>query len=440
MSEYKRTANTSNWSIVGRLRYDYLSFYDFDNYGFEFSVVGSFASSRIQALINDINANPTARNHNSKNNLVIIDDEYMSYDNIIAMPNGGYRAGGVVRGIFDTLPQSHYFGTMVYFIGNQLNVNSMFGGIVATEGNSTIENLEITTGTHDQEQPFNMDEVETFHTTRRSERPSIVANLRFGSDRGSFTRYFYESALISIYSYDILFNFIGRNKFNNPSILLQTALDPVVDMYAHVKLCIEVDCNGVNFKRFFDLRNGDNTANITDVRFTWADFCNHMNTKVFANNSVSLKIMTYDESKDLYSHQFYQKNINWGIPRFGGVVLSDGDVQAFANTLISTSNDCIILPETPYSIKMSLPFDDCVLVFIGSISSSGILAQDGNKYVLSNIAYRIDGYDSSGNALGHKVDITDGFIIRSGYTRLFPSGEVYYKYTSGNFVGYAPTV
>ena len=80
--KYIQTTKSSQFSIVGRMVYSYAEFYAKDQTGFEIAILGSNGKSLIEDKINKIEANPELYNATSKRNLLVVDNEIMSYDSI----------------------------------------------------------------------------------------------------------------------------------------------------------------------------------------------------------------------------------------------------------------------------------------------------------------------------------------------------------------------
>ena len=80
------------------------------------------------------------------------------------------------------------------------------------------------------------------------------------------------------------------------------------------------------------------------------------------------------------------------------------------------------------------------MIFIGTPASSPyiVIGQDGLTYDLSTTAYRIDGYDATGNAIVHQITIREDFIFKTNYTVLVGNWTDYFRYRSGNYLGYTP--
>lgn len=449
---YSISAKSSTWSTVGRLVYGYDCGYAFDSTGFEFYMVGTNGEDLIADKIKAINANPYQYNHTSNLNCLIINDEIMSYDKIIKLPNGHYQVQGVVRGIFDTLPSAHTTEDVIYFIEYCINItgNNQF---VAYAGDIAHEQLELKTESVDVAQPFESQDLIQIETQRRSECPSVMANLKLCADRGTESVYRYTHQTLPSMSFDILFSFIGRNKFNSYGILEQTDDITKIDVSTATKNYIKVECAGEEFELMSDatyMADEDNDGNLelhntTSMKMRWVDFCQYMNNKVAVSNSIVVSAGTYDSDKNLYSYAQYKAAIQYMMPRIVGIVTNVSDVQAYADSLTINGANSIVVPQTPVSPQQTLTFDDCALIFLGTPTQQGgqsvAIGQDGNYYDLSTTTvFRIDGATPTNTAIIHQVDIDDKFIVRTRFTTLVGNWEDYYRLNNGVWYGYTPYI
>ena len=93
------------------------------------------------------------------------------------------------------------------------------------------------------------------------------------------------------------------------------------------------------------------------------------------------------------------------VPRLVGIVTSNADAQAYADSLVQQT--IIFVPETGISPSLTLSYEDCALIFVGDVSSANpndtslVQGQDSQWYHLKTYAYRIDGseqvLDANGN-------------------------------------------
>ena len=318
----------------------------------------------------------------------------MSYTNIVKLPNGHYQLKGIIRGIFDTLPEQHTAESIIYFVENRQNITGAEESIEA--GNIGTEYLEIRTETLNVAQEFDVTLVEEL-TTRRAEQPSVMSNMKFGADMGTETMLDYDFTSATIFSGDLLFTFIGRNKFNNYGIIEQTDTITNVTVSDSTKNVIQThsaDIDGEWMTDAVETQIIDQIPvkiNINDARLKWSQFCEDMGDNVQYQNTVILDVMTYDSTKELYSYDKYEKSIDWRVPRYVGVVTDQAEAQALADSYILVSSNSIVVPETSVSPQLAMLYTECPIIIEGTSASNGIMGQDGNYYTLSNQAYRIVG-------------------------------------------------
>lgn len=454
---YNISTRSQNWTTGARFVYGLDEAYDFDTNGFEIVHAGTNSEEALDEMIKTINKDPNQYNHTSGLNILIVsytedtskgfvDREIMSFDTIKKLPNGHYMVQGVVRGVYDTVPKRHTIEALIFFNDHKQNVtggNTPGNGMVVAQGQYKDEELEIRTETATQAQQFDLTQVETIRTTRRSEQPSIMGNLKFGADRGTETKYWYSLQPMEAVSGDLVFTFLGRNKFNNFGIIEQTDATTVINVAASTQNVISISCNGETFEQKEDAWDAVNNVNITSMRLKWADFCKNLNNKVSVLNSVNMRVKTYDKNKDLYSHDEYYKEIQYNIPRIVGILDNSANVQAYADSIVQPANNAIIIPQTPVSPQLAVNFEDCPLIFIGTpvtvpSALTPAYGQDGNPYILTTDAYRVDGYDSNGNAIIHKITIDEEYIVRTNFTALVNNYEDYFRYRNGTYGGYTP--
>ena len=433
--KYLQTSKASQFSILGRMVYGYTESYAKDNIGFEIVSLGSNGSALLNYKIEKINSDPTIYNSLSKSNLLVVDNEIMSYDTITLLQNGNFMISGILRGLFDTIPKAHTAESIVVFLDYYQNVNS--SSYVCLQGDTVSEQLELTTETLDGAQSFDANKLTHMTTKRRSESPSIMANLKFGADRGTLTSYSYNYPATEEFSGDLLFTFNPRNKLNTFSIINQT--DSITNLVeTSTDIVMRTSCNEVTSEvktSALALVDGINVNKTSEI-MSWAEFCKNMGNRLSAVNNVVMDILTYNADNKLYSYDMYTKNIIYYMPTLVGIFTNIEDVQTYANQLVSQP-DTILIPETTVSPQFNLTFNDCPLIFIGTLSTNGILAQDGNKYDLTSlVAYRIDG--KSGDAIIHKVVLDEEYVFKSKFTTHDNNYSVYYKLKNGNWIPYTP--
>lgn len=453
---YGISAKTQNWTACARFEYGYEEKFEFDTVGVEIRHVGTNSEDWLDKRIVAIANNPSMYNHTSNLNTLITAErdplfntyratEIMSYDTIVKLPNGNYMLQGVVRGILDTLPKKHTTETIIFFNDASLSVTNGVGpgnGRIQQQGAYKTEQLEIRTETATQAQPFDLNLVDILETTRRSEQPSVMGNLQFGADRGTETNYWYSIQPYEYISGDILFRFLGRNKYNSFGIIEQTDATTAINVAPTTQNVLNVSCNGVTFEYMWDAWDATNLQNITEMTLKWADFCKELNNKVSESNTAILKVRTYDTNLQIYSYDQYQRTIQYSVPRLVGILDDPSKVQIYADSIVDASLNSIVVPQTTISPQLTLTFEDCPLIFIGDTNlaqgQTPVFGQDGVGYNLSTDAYRIDGCDNNGNAIVHKITIEDEYVFRTNFTVLANNFADYFRYRGGVYVGYIP--
>lgn len=451
-NEYKRKSESGTWSMAGYMSYGYDEGYPKDSGGFEFDPVGVDTRRMLEEKVELIRNNPYSYNADSGLNLLLVDGEIMSYDNMTILPNGRFYISGIIRGVYDTVPKVHTIESMVWFLDNYQDVNDRQR--IAVQGMFSDESLELTTRSTEREQAFDPNKTINIRTARRSECPSIMGNLQFGADRGTQTEYRYNYPSGTQFSHNIEFQFKGRNKFSRSRIMEQ--VEPTIDVAKNTKNVIRIMCVDKEFEWKFDAYA--NNATLETMEAKWVEFCKEMTNingttstveKIAELNYCTFEIQTYNPDKELYSYDKYVKEVLWVVPRMVGVVTDDSLVQSYADDIVRETT--VVLPATSVNPQLTLNFEDCCLVFVGKLASSDLsytgqtwLGQDGNRYILSPTAYRIDGsnttYDQFNiphySAIVHKVDIEEEYIFRSNFNIVLENYADGIRYRSNQFLGY----
>ena len=444
---YLKTSKSMVWSMVGRMIYGYSKAFDVDTNGFEFSILGANGVSLIEQKIDRITMYPSIYTSTSGLNLLVVDNEFMSYERIEKLPNGHYQLKGVIRGIFDTLPQRHTAESIIYFIENKQDITGKNEPISLENNSPVTEKVAICTETRNVEQEFDVSMIEEHTTTRRSEQPSVMANLKFGANMGSNTVYKYDYAEGYIFSSDMLFIFKGRNKYNNYGIISQTDTTTNINVAKDTMNVIQTSSQGIEGEWKtnavkVEIIGGVNVyTNVEKIRLTWEQFCKVMGNKVKYQNTVIFNILTYNSTKNLYSYDKYEYSIDWRTPRFVGVVANAVEAQLLADSYIVSGSNAIIVPPTSVSPQIALLYIESPIIIEGiqvtvTTSSHDIICQDGNTYKLSNVAYRIVGRDVNDKAILYPFLIDEYYIFRTDFTQLVDNYDEYWQYNGTDWDKY----
>lgn len=446
---YSKTNRTMKWGMVASTVVSLEETYGNELGAIEISVIGTGTRELFNDKIYLINRFPTTYTNTSSLNLMIIDDEIISYSDIVTLPNGNLLVRGLIRGVYDTLPKKHTAYSRVYFLDNNLDVNA--GNPVALDGHFSDEILEITTETSKDAQVFDIDRATHYYTKRRTEAPSPMANLQFGADMGTQTDYSYNKPAGTTYSEDISVKFNIRNKFGGTGgINRHIDVITTATMSDNIQYYVKASSNALEFSEKFDSREEviDVTTglrykvDITDFTYSWAKFCQHMGNRLMERNEVILEIGSYDRVKDIYSYDHYEKHIFYATPRIAGIIMDSPlllvDVQAYADSIAQPT--LVEIPASKYIQNTTMTYDDCPLIMVATNinSSSDIVVQNGTRVDLGVKGYRIDGYDSSKNqAIIHEIDIDPEYVLRTNFGA---SGDTktFWKYRSGKWISFTP--
>ena len=419
--QFKITSKSSKWTETGRLVYGYTDDTTYiDPLGFQIREVG--VVGYIDLMIDKINADDTdTYNNRSGINIMLVDNELMSFNKIEKLPNGDYIIKDVIRGVYDTIVEPHTAEAVVYFLWNVVDVNS--GNRVNKKGTASIEHFNITTATVDREMEFDNADIVTFHTTRRSEQPSIMSDLQVAIDKNVFTEF--RRKFNASMGGDVLFKFKQRDKFKLNGIMAQD----------------ETNYRGQDITASDTMRNvlriysGDKVVekmsiakDVTEIKYKWSDYCLDFNTPLERN--VKFELQTYDITNNLYSYATHVINtVSWVIPQMVAVVGSVADAQIIADSFARVDN--IIVPSNNYTAQISIPYNQSALIFIGTPDSNGVLAQDVNRYKLTTEAYRIIKKENN-HAILLMENLEEGYTIKSSYSQDNGNTSYYYRLNNNN--------
>ena len=443
-TEYARRNRTNQWSMVAQLVYGTQEIYDEDNNGFEIEIIGTDARQMFDDKVQLIQSYPSVYTNKSAKNLICIDGEILSYGTITKLANGHYNLTNVIHGVFDTIPSDHSAYSKVFFLDYGLATDN---ALIATQGNYADEQLELRAGTQDEEEEFNVNDIVTFYTKRRSEAPSPMANLKFAAEKGNKTDYHYNYPAGTMFSYDINFIFNLRNKFNQTdNINVHNSVDDA-EPEATTQYYIKGSCNSVDFEFKYDASIGTTTPTgttytyPTDITLYWHEFCEKMSTRLQRVSDVQLEIGSYNKQKDLYSYDHYDKHIIWHVPRIVGILLPTAGwneaqaVKTYADSIVTATH--IELTTSAYISFTTMTFEEAPLILIANSSTTsltGITGQDGVRYIPSTTAYRVDGAIGDNDAIVHKIELKPEFVIQNDFTRADGVNRRFYRYRQGSWI------
>jgi len=443
-TEYARRTRTNDWSMVAQLVYGTKEIYDEDNTGFEIEVIGAQARDLFDDKCQKILDYPSVYTNKSNRNMMVIDGEILTYDTMIKLPNGHYTLTNVIHGVYDTIPRDHPAYSKVYFLDYELQVDDKR---VATEGNFADEQYELRSGTVDEEEQFNIDDIVTFYTKRRSECPSPMANLKFAAERGDKTVYNYNYPAGTIFGHDINFTYNLRNKFNQSDNINVHNNENDAEPEDTTQYYIKCTCNEKEFEFKYDavVEVTDDDGNVTkefptDITLFWNEFCVQMGNRLQRVSDVQLEIGSYNKQKDLYSFDHYDKHLIYHVPRVVGIIYpQDGDdvdqmAKTYADSIVTATH--IEIPESTYVEFSTMTFEDAPLILVADSTTtdlSGITGQDGVRYIPSTKAYRVDGANGDNDAVIHEIELKEEYVLQNDFTRAEGVNRRYYRYRNSNW-------
>lgn len=407
-------------------------YYGIDKTGIEIQPMGENSTKQLDNLYDEI-TNPNndgLYGNRTGRNIAVIGDEIISYNSIKKTATGTYILEDVIRGIYDTIPQYHTIIEPMFLADNTVLISG--NTYSCKEKEMCTEHLELLSKTDTDEQQYDEKKSTAITTKRRTEAPSIMNNLQISSKSikdGTEYVYLYEHS--DRISGDISFKFIPRNKFSTYDILTQTE--------ENTSELTGMD-NILNYVKF--TRSGteiyntypaiDNNILATNMLVKYADICKKLGDKLSETMHFLLNVGTYDTSKDLYSYNSYEKQLDYVVPRLVGIVTSPLDVQTLANTY--AKDDYVEVPECACAPDFKFDYDIASLIFVGTPSSNGILAQDNARYELTNECYRIIGKKRGANiAIIRKENVEDYYTIISNFTQLYNNYYVGYQLHNGTW-------
>ena len=427
---YYISTKSSDWTAGAKLIYGTEANYTSDD-KIEVKELGSL--SRFDTKIRTISENTDLYNNTTGRNIAIIDDEIISYNNIVRLPNGDYSIQGIIRGIYDTIPSIHTSGSVVYLLDTMLNITG--NKALVTEGKIASESLCVTSETVSKQADLDTTTAYNITTTRRSEQPSVMANLKFGADCGDNTVVKYDNT--ERLSNDLKFVFNQRDKFKTYSIISQDTttyrgIDIVTD--TNTNNVVKVTYGSDSREYLFNAYESNNFV------LNWNKICEVFTIK--DSMSINLKIGTYDTVKKLYSNQMYSKDIIMEVPSMVGIVKDKKEAQIYADSIVDDSY--VIIPESAYNISRTILYNLCPMIMTYSytevtnangsktdVADTGIImGQDGNSYNLTTKYYRIVGKDSNGKAILYEMTLDKEYVFKTYFNTKVGNYVKYYKYNT----------
>jgi hypothetical protein len=362
--EWTESNSSIKWTKTGQLVYDYAELGDsLDNTGIEILNKGGMDN-----LINsDISGESSAR---SGGKVILIDDELIAFSNFSVLANGNYLLTGLIRGIYDTVPQKHNAGTILYFVENGNISNVTGGGKVCSSGYITNEIYTITTASNDTEEEFSTTKARDVMTTRRSERQTPPGKFRISDLNNTSLKKIDEPIG------DLIINYEYRDIETNKGILSQ---DDIQDYYSgnsfvlpnNTTYLLEVYAATTKIAEYIDTTK--------EIKYSWQQRC--LDSSDLDSETI---IKLWSVRNELKSNQCHERTMNWKRPSMVDAITSETEITARLQAWASTK---IIIPENDYTIQRDIEFSELPIFVFGVIGTKNtvgsILNYDGN-YIVPN--------------------------------------------------------
>ena len=429
---YQRTNSMTKWTPTGELVYSYLEDGEYvDVEGFEIKETG--LSDDIDTVFRLIQAG-TNNNRNSSN-VLMIDNEIMSFNNLVHLPNGNWKVTGVIRGIFDTIPQNHSFHTSVYFLLNGHIANISGNSYLAFQGQTNTTNVNIQTASVDNTEEFDFNKVRTVSTDRRAERPSPVGNFKMGRNKGSYST-LERFPTNSIMGGDLQFTYLPRDKFNNIGVISQIDTNhfisglPITEPVGTTYI-LEVEVNGAVVQKEYQ-------PNILNkLEYKWATRClDFPNT---LSRGTVLKL--YSKCNNLLSYNYHTRVIDWKVPILTTIgVEGSAELSSVMNTQgMNTQgmNETYIIPSGSYNQQYVVSTDEAPIILYGiqtvSTTIGAIMRGDGTYWLPNGKASLYCGKIANDNHKLFNFNLEIGYTIKSYFDSVSQNRYFYYRWDGLKF-------
>ena len=368
-SNFVRSNDTTAWTAVGKMIYDYPEEgLAEDLQGFTVREVNGITNMVEEMLIPTSADIDVAR---KANRIAIIGEEWIAYSGMVQQPNGNWKILGVIRGIYDTVPQKHSATEPVIFLQSGHYINVKRGGWVCSKGQTTDEYYSITTDSVDQQGQLNPALNIHYETKQRSSRPTVQGRIRMTAHMLSDQYY------TNKVSGDLSLTWAPRDKESTFTVVTQNDIADSVSGTAFEKpngleYVVEVFAGGQSIRK--------DTVTNEAYYYSWADRCKD------GDIGAETTIQMYCILNGLESWQRQERTFSWIVPTVVGFAYDETGAIGVIHDL--DNNGQIVLPAGQYNNPQYIDYDDSPVVLLGfpvvNPSTPGaMLAADGT-YWLSN--------------------------------------------------------
>lgn len=409
-ADFETTNTMSKWTTTARLVYDYDEFGPAEDMtGIEIIDLGGVEDLRFRTLGGSETDILSARRGGK---LLMMGDELMAWSSLMQMPNGNWRLRGIIRGVYDTVPQAHGNGEIIYFFESGHYANVTTGGPVCREGHTVDEAYNITTGTVDGQEDFDAGKTQKLLTVRRAERPSPPGKIRMDAHllndsvsaekiAGDLTvRWFPRNKQ---YGYGCVSQDDEKDYWTDADFTPPDGLEYVVNVYAGADQIKTVTTADTAFHYDWADRAGDGTD--------------------LSGLQAETRLEIYAKLNGLLSYQAHMRTFLWMIPIFVNAAVD----EIAANQCLAgwCDSDEIVVPENTASPVQYIKYAQMPILLLGR----RILAPAPNAVVGYNGVYIVpDGRILCvENANEYRVErLKKGFALKTKFkeNNLAPSEKI----------------
>ncbi|MCM0759933.1 phage tail protein [Sporomusa sphaeroides DSM 2875] len=408
------TTSLSKWTPTGRLIYALSEFADYiDLFGVELIDIYGLKDLESATLPNGAPDIAAARNGTK---LIAVNDELIAWSSIERLPSGNWQIKGIIRGVYDTVPQNHAPGSLFFFLEPQTYANVTTGGPVCKQGLTTAEfyNITTTSVTHVTEE-FDNNKVQQLTTTRRAERPNAP---------GCFSMSCWNKAEAIQHSQvagDVLFSWVHRNKVTQTYGI--AAQSDELEHFTQQEFDLPSGAHYVAKIMVGLTKVAEYTVDGKEFTYTWADRCRDS-----SNLADSTTVQVFTVQNGLESHQPQSRTFDWEIP----LMIDACETVLEAHTTLNSwaNSNIIAVPASPYADEFQRNFSQCSIFVLGTRvpanTPGSLIAHNGSGIIPNGQILVVTGMNSYDT-----MTMGDFYTFRSNYVWNGSGGSNLYVYHEG---------
>jgi hypothetical protein len=408
------TNSMVKWTPAARLVYECPEFGDqIDMVGIE--VMNIFG---MEDLVSSTLANgaPDITGARNGTNLLVVNNEVMSWSSVQRAPSGNWLIRGLIRGVYDTVPQKHNSGSTIFFLVPQTYANVTTGGPVCKKGLTVDEYYNITTtSVTNNTEEFDPNKTTELITVRRSERPNPPGCFKMRYD-GKPDAIRYEEV-----QRDVTFSWIHRNKvYQTYGIAAQS---DAVEVFTGSEYTLPAGAEYVIKAFVLGTKVGEYTTTDQNWKYTWAQRCKDSDL-----HDTETLIEVYTKQDGLESYQPQRRFFNWEMPLMINACETQAEIEQF---LMNWGNaNLITVPSGSYSSTFYREYSRLNIFILGTRVADGtvgaVLSQEGYSIMPNGKVAFITGQNAY-----EVVDVDEFYTFESRFTQENAGGDIRYVYHPG---------